>query len=130
LKRRTIRTEKRHTLTAPPDDMCQQFKGRIICGRCGNSDWSKFTYMLPLDGRVLVQCSHCGLTFFKSMDADSYFLCFPNSRYRKPLSLGSYQVFARTVLSQRPVGYQKRSHQNLRLVGVLQVVSFCREGLE
>jgi len=60
-------TKKRNTLTAPSDEMCQQFKGRIICGRCGNSDWTKFTYMLPLDGRVLVQCSHCGLTFFKSM---------------------------------------------------------------
>jgi transcription elongation factor Elf1 len=61
-------TEKRNTLTAPLDEMCQQFKGRIICGRCGNSDWSKFTYMLPMDDRVLVQCSNCGLTFFKSIE--------------------------------------------------------------
>ena len=68
MKRRTSGTEKRHTLTAPPDEMGQQFKGRIICGRCGNSDWSKFTYVLPIDGRVLVQCSHCGLTFFESIE--------------------------------------------------------------
>jgi len=61
-------TEKRHTLTEPADEMSQHFKGRIICGRCGNSDSTKFTYMLPRDGRVLVQCSHCGLTFFESME--------------------------------------------------------------
>jgi len=60
-------TEKGHTLVAPPDEM-QQFKGRIICGRCGNSDWTKFTYMMPMNGRVLVQCSHCGLTFFEAME--------------------------------------------------------------
>ena len=64
----TMSTEKRSILTEPPDEMCQQFKGRIICGRCGNGDWTKFTYMLPVDGRVLVQCSYCGLTFFKSME--------------------------------------------------------------
>ena len=64
----TMGTEKRHTLTAPPDEMRRQFKDRVICGRCGNSDWSKFTYMLPMDSRVLVQCSNCGLTFFKSIE--------------------------------------------------------------
>ena len=52
----------------PLDKMRQHFEGRIICGRCGNSDYSKFTYMLPRDGRVLVQCTHCNLTFFKSME--------------------------------------------------------------
>lgn len=62
---------KRNPLTAPPDEICQQFKGQIICGRCGNSDWTKFMYMLPLDGRVLVQCSYCGLTFFKEMEPTS-----------------------------------------------------------
>jgi ribosomal protein S27AE len=46
----------------------RQFDGRIICGRCGNKDWTKFTYMMPMDGRVMVQCSQCGLTFFESMD--------------------------------------------------------------
>lgn len=61
-------TEKRHTLTAQPDEMWQQFKDRIMCGRCGNRDSTKFTYMLPMDGRVLVQCSHCGLTFFEAME--------------------------------------------------------------
>jgi hypothetical protein len=61
-------TEKRRTLTASPDEMYQQFQGRIMCGRCGNSDSTKFTYMLPMDGRVLVQCSHCGLTFFEAME--------------------------------------------------------------
>jgi len=61
-------TEKFNTLIAPHEEMCQQFKGRIICGRCGNSDSIKFTYMLPMDGRVLVQCSHCGLTFFEAME--------------------------------------------------------------
>lgn len=60
-------TEKRNNLTAPSDQMCQQFKGRIICGRCGNNDWTKFTYILPMDGRVLVQCSHCYQMVFKSM---------------------------------------------------------------
>ena len=63
----TMSTEKGHNLIAPPDEM-QQFKGRIICGRCGNSDWTKFTYMMPMDSRVLVQCSHCGLTFFESIE--------------------------------------------------------------
>lgn len=53
-------------LTAP-DEVRRQFEGRIICGRCGNSDWTKFMYMLPRDDRVLVQYSHCNLTFFKSM---------------------------------------------------------------
>lgn len=61
-------TEKGNMLTAPLDEMCQQFKGQIICGRCGNSDWTKFTYMLPRDGRLLVQCTDCGLTFFKSIE--------------------------------------------------------------
>ena len=60
--------EKRNVLAAARDEMRQQFKGRIICGRCGNSDWTKFSYMLPMDGRVLVQCSHCGLTVFQSME--------------------------------------------------------------
>lgn len=55
-------------LTAPLDDMRQRFEGRIHCGRCGNMDWTKFTYLLPMDGRVMVQCSHCGLTFFESME--------------------------------------------------------------
>ena len=55
-------------LTVPPDEMRQQFEGRITCGRCGNSDWTKFTYMLPHAGRVLVQCTHCNLTFFKPME--------------------------------------------------------------
>jgi hypothetical protein len=41
----------------------QRFNGRIMCGRCGNRDWTKFTYMLPMDSRVLVKCSNCGLTF-------------------------------------------------------------------
>src|SRR5215204_823665 len=63
-----MRTEKRNTLTTSLDEMRRQFKGRIICGRCGNSDSTKFTYMLPMDGRVLVQCSHCNLTFFKSIE--------------------------------------------------------------
>ena len=63
-----MNTEKRHRPTAPTDEMQQQFEGRIICGRCGNSDWAKFTYMLPMDSRVLVQCLHCNLTFFKSME--------------------------------------------------------------
>lgn len=66
--RLTMRTDKRHALTAPADEMRQQFQGRIVCGRCGNSDWTKFTYMLPMDGRVLVKCSHCGLTFFEAME--------------------------------------------------------------
>ena len=44
-------TEKRNPLTSPPDEICQQFKGRIVCGRCGNRDWTKFAYMLPQDGR-------------------------------------------------------------------------------
>jgi len=61
-------TEKGHTLTALMDEMCQQFQGRIMCGRCGNRDSTKFTYMLPMNGRVLVQCSHCGLTFFESSE--------------------------------------------------------------
>ena len=61
-------TEKPHTIFAPPKEMEQHFAGRIICGRCGNSDWTKFTYMLPMDGRVLAQCSNCGLTFFKSIE--------------------------------------------------------------
>ena len=61
-------TEKGHTLTASPEEMCQQFQDRIICGRCGNSDLTKFTYMLAMDGPVLVQCSHCGLTVFKSIE--------------------------------------------------------------
>ena len=61
-------TEKGNTLVALPDEMRQLFKDRIMCGRCGNSDWSKFTYMLPMDSRVLVQCSNCGLTFFKSIE--------------------------------------------------------------
>lgn len=61
-------TEKRNILTEPTDEMFQHFKGRIMCGRCGNGDSTKFTYMLPRDGRVLVQCSHCGLTFFEAME--------------------------------------------------------------
>jgi transcription elongation factor Elf1 len=65
---RTMSTEKPNTLNVPHEEMCQQFKGRIICGRCGNSDSTKFTYILPMDGRVLVQCSHCGLTFFESIE--------------------------------------------------------------
>src|ERR1041385_3464319 len=64
----TMSINKRNTLTAQPDEMCEQFKGRIICGRCGNSEWTAFMYMLPMDGRGLVQCLHCGLTFFKSIE--------------------------------------------------------------
>jgi len=64
----TLSTEKRNTVTAPADEMCQQFQGRIMCGRCGNSECTKFAYTLPVDGRLLVQCSHCGLTFFKWME--------------------------------------------------------------
>ncbi len=60
-------TEK-PTLTARLDEMSQHFKGRILCGRCGNSDSTKFTYLPPMDGRVLVQCSHCGLPFFESIE--------------------------------------------------------------
>ena len=63
-----MRTEKRRALTESADEMSKHFMGRIICGRCGNSDSTKFTYLLPRDGRVLVQCSHCGLTFFKAME--------------------------------------------------------------
>ena len=48
---------------------CGQFEGRIICGRCGNSDWTKFMYLLPMEGRVLVQCSYCYQMVFKQMDA-------------------------------------------------------------
>jgi transcriptional regulator with XRE-family HTH domain len=61
-------TDKPHSLTARLDEMRQQFEGRIVCERCGNRDWSKFTYLPPMDGRVLVQCSQCGLTFFKLME--------------------------------------------------------------
>ena len=61
-------TEKRQTVTEAPEEMRQQFQGRIMCGRCGNRDSTQFTYMLPMDGRVLVQCSHCGLTFFEVME--------------------------------------------------------------
>jgi hypothetical protein len=63
-----MNTEKRHRLIAQTDEMSQHFRGRIICGRCGNNDSIKFTYMLPMDGRVLVQCSHCNLTFFKPIE--------------------------------------------------------------
>jgi hypothetical protein len=54
----------------PLDEMRQHFEGRIICEneRCKNSDWSSFTYMLPRDGKVLVQCKCCNRTFFKSME--------------------------------------------------------------
>ena len=55
-------------LTVSPDEIQQRFSGRIVCGRCGNRDWTKFTYMAPMDGRVLVQCTHCNLTFFESME--------------------------------------------------------------
>lgn len=61
-------TEKPHTLNAPLEEMLQHFNGRIMCGRCGNRDWTKFTYLLPMDGRVLAQCSYCGLTFFESIE--------------------------------------------------------------
>ena len=52
----------------PLDEMRQHFEGRIICVRCGNNDWSTFTYMLPRDGRVLVQCTQCNRTFFKPIE--------------------------------------------------------------
>ena len=54
----------------PLDEMREHFEGRITCERdvCRNSDWSMFTYMLPRDGRVLIQCKHCNRTFFKSME--------------------------------------------------------------
>lgn len=50
----------------PLDEMRQHFEGRIICEneRCNNSDWSTLTYMLPRDGKVLVQCKCCNRTFF------------------------------------------------------------------
>lgn len=56
--------------TVPPDEMRQYFEGRIDCESesCDNSDWSKFTYMLPHDGRVLVQCTRCNRTFFKPIE--------------------------------------------------------------
>jgi hypothetical protein len=61
-------TEKRQTFTVSLDEMRQHFERRIICGRCGNGDWTKFTYQLPRDGRVLVQCTQCYLMEFKSME--------------------------------------------------------------
>jgi hypothetical protein len=59
---------KRITILAPLEDMRQYFADRIICGRCGNSNWTKFTYMPPINGRVLVQCSECGLPDTKPME--------------------------------------------------------------
>jgi hypothetical protein len=54
----------------PLDEMRQHFEGRINCENesCDNSDWSRFTYMLPRDGRVLVQCTRCNRTFFKPIE--------------------------------------------------------------
>jgi hypothetical protein len=51
------------------DEVRPHFEGRIICEneRCDNSDWSNFTYMLPHDGKVLVQCKSCNRTFFKAV---------------------------------------------------------------
>lgn len=51
----------------PLGEMRQYFEGRIICEneRCNNNDWCNFTYMLPRDGKVLVQCKACNRTFFK-----------------------------------------------------------------
>ena len=60
--------EKHLTIVAPLEDMRQYFAGRIICGRCGNSDWTSFTYLPPLAGRVIVQCSRCGLSDTKLME--------------------------------------------------------------
>jgi len=50
------------------DEVRSYFEGRIKCERCPNSDWYNFTYMLPRDGRVLVQCKLCNRTFFKPME--------------------------------------------------------------
>lgn len=61
-------TEKRLIILAPLEDMRQHFAGRIICGRCGNSNWTKFTYMPPIAGRVIVQCSECGRSDSKVID--------------------------------------------------------------
>ena len=56
----------------PFDEMRLHFEGRIICenDRCDNSDWANFRYMLPRDGKVLVQCRICNRTFFKPIDAN------------------------------------------------------------
>ena len=55
-----------------PSDEMRQFEDNIICGRCGNSDWTKFTYMLPMNGQVLVQCTLCYRMVFKPMDHPSH----------------------------------------------------------
>lgn len=54
----------------PLDEMRPHFEGRIICesDRCDNSDWASFKYMLPRDGKVLVQCIICNRTFFKPIE--------------------------------------------------------------
>ena len=40
--------------------------------RCDNSDWSNFTYMVPRDGKVLVQCKSCNRTFFKLIESKQH----------------------------------------------------------
>lgn len=54
----------------PLDEVRPYFEGRVICEneRCDNSDWSNFTYMLPRDAKVLVQCKSCNRTFFKAIE--------------------------------------------------------------
>lgn len=66
----------------PLDEMRLHFEGRIICEnerckncdneRCKNSDWSRFTYMFPRDGKVLVQCKCCNRTFFRLIEPNQY----------------------------------------------------------
>ena len=58
----------------PLDEMRLHFEGRIVCEneRCDNSEWSSFTYLLPRDGKVLVQCKSCKRTFFRTIETDQF----------------------------------------------------------